>query len=247
MNMKIRNKLKGFTLLELIVVIAIISVLMMIAVPSISTYVRDAQMTEANTRAQQMYYAAQDYLTYLETRGYKAEDYFGCTTDNVGYIGIEYTLKDSREPVNPADGPVASGDVLMTGAADSNKALKAANEIMKRYTGDNEGAYIVVIYPKTFTVKYVVCSQEPNRSKVNTGYTYNWTAVEALGSPLLGKDATYKTIGSDDSTFIASYGVGNGINGSPIKESVEHSDSQDYDLLNYPTMRYTGQYPIPVQ
>lgn len=245
MNIKLRNKLKGFTLLELIVVIAIISVLMMIAVPSIGTYVRDSKATAANTRAQQIYLAAQDYLTYLETHGEKAEDYFGCNTDNIGYIGIEYSIKDSRAA--GTDGPCSSGDIMMNGASDINKALEAANQIMDRFTGDNEGAFIVAVYPKTFTVKYVVCSQEKNKSTLNPDkYTYNWIAVEAVGSPTLGGNHLYITYGTDK-TSQATFGVGDGINGSPIKETVEHTNAQEYDNLHFPTVKFTGQYPIPAQ
>lgn len=60
---------KGFTLVELIVVIAIIAVLMAILVPTITGYVRDARVTAANANAKQVFVAAQTYLTKLEVAG----------------------------------------------------------------------------------------------------------------------------------------------------------------------------------
>ena len=53
------KSLKGFTLLELIVVIAIISVLLMIIVPNMTDYIRTSRIREANDRAQQIYDATQ--------------------------------------------------------------------------------------------------------------------------------------------------------------------------------------------
>ena len=44
------KSLKGFTLLELIVVIAIISVLLMIIVPNMTDYIRTSRIREANDR-----------------------------------------------------------------------------------------------------------------------------------------------------------------------------------------------------
>ena len=68
------KSLKGFTLLELIVVIAIISVLLMIIVPNMTDYIRTSRIREANDQAQQVYVATQDYLNSLQTRGAKVED-----------------------------------------------------------------------------------------------------------------------------------------------------------------------------
>ena len=66
--MKKRN-LKGFTLIELIVVIAIIGVLAAILVPAMMGWVRKASVKAANANAKQLFTNAQTAAQDLETEG----------------------------------------------------------------------------------------------------------------------------------------------------------------------------------
>lgn len=60
------RNVKGFTLFELIIAIAIISVLSAVLIPNISAYVRDAKIREANGNAEAVFRATQDWLTEQE-------------------------------------------------------------------------------------------------------------------------------------------------------------------------------------
>ena len=62
------KKLKGFTLLEMIVVIAIIGVLASIIVPNTVSQMRDARIEQANAKAKQVYQAVQDYCTQAQIK-----------------------------------------------------------------------------------------------------------------------------------------------------------------------------------
>lgn len=62
----LRNKIKGFTLVELIVVIAIIAILAGMGNLGVQTYVRNAKLEALNDRAQLVYTAFQDMLLDCE-------------------------------------------------------------------------------------------------------------------------------------------------------------------------------------
>lgn len=62
-------KSKGFTLIELIIVIAIISVLMAVLIPAMAKYIRKAQVTTDVTNAKEIYDAAQ-FIMMTDQRAY---------------------------------------------------------------------------------------------------------------------------------------------------------------------------------
>ena len=66
--MKNSNK-KGFTLVELVVVIAIIGVLAAILVPSMMGYVKKSRLKTANGNAKTAYNGVSEYIADLETQG----------------------------------------------------------------------------------------------------------------------------------------------------------------------------------
>lgn len=87
--MKLKRLQKGFTLIELIVVIAIIGVLAAILVPTMIGYVRKSKLKTANLNAKLAYNAADEYAAEQEIKGVDTAALFGSSGKfNGGFVRV---------------------------------------------------------------------------------------------------------------------------------------------------------------
>lgn len=133
------SKVKGFTLIELIVVIAIIGVLAAILVPSMLGYVRNARISSANANAKQIHTAVSSALTQLGI-----SNYFGADPAPVG---------DGKVEISPATGTgdAAKIPTQVSGAPQNNGDLTSQMDLVS-YLGENfKGNAVAYFNPSTYS------------------------------------------------------------------------------------------------
>ncbi|MBQ7990282.1 MAG: type II secretion system protein [Oscillospiraceae bacterium] len=123
-----KKTLKGFTLIELIVVIAIIGVLACILVPSMSKYIRRSQKAVDVTNAKQIYQAVELVLALDDDA---CDSFYKYNTGKWSRDGVQYlTVAKLNGTSNPQGGGAGSYYIWQPGNNEGKAFTDALNESM---------------------------------------------------------------------------------------------------------------------
>ena len=139
------KKVKGFTLIELIVVIAIIAVLAAILIPNLMNWVGKSSLRTANTNAKAVATNSATILAELETAGvYLTSGGSGNYTATAG--GFKFSTETFPEGIESFDKAVVKAAGLPKGSA-WGVEFNEQGEVLASYWAKDESSPYVGTYP----------------------------------------------------------------------------------------------------
>ena len=111
-----KTRKKGFTLIEMIVVIAIIAVLIALVAPLMTRYINTAKQTKADAAAKSLYTAAQAYVAEKVLDGVDADTIDSFTSSDISAIKGFLDNAPSADPtIDVTDGEVGDVTIVVDG------------------------------------------------------------------------------------------------------------------------------------
>lgn len=160
-----KKRLKGFTLMELIIVIAIIGVLMGVLIPSWMNYISSSRLKAQNNNAKTVFNASQTVM-----QQYSFKERFSTEADSKKVTDGTFYLYWDGSTATATDGSNAKDAALSKAVAES---------INKIFSGSNDTCYR--IYVSNYIVKSVVSGRQDDDTYLGT-YPISQDDASAAGS-----------------------------------------------------------------
>lgn len=178
---KRRSSLKGFTLIELVIVIAIIAILMSMISLAITGFTNDARRETADEQARMVSQSFQSLLTEYEIRG--------ITLDKVKYTastGEEPLFCSTIKDTLTLEGDSSNEEII---ADDVTLDSKAYDIITKNFEPGFQGAFYIDYNTFSYSVNYVLYTE---MTYAKTGSTSN--GIDTAGNTQLNNRKEQKSI-----------------------------------------------------
>jgi prepilin-type N-terminal cleavage/methylation domain-containing protein len=169
--------LKGFTIIELVVVIAIIGIMMAILIPNLISYVNDSRAAVANVNANTVYKCASSWLAKAQIAGVpfpESARLFAGTPCTVGYSGDE-SINVNFDDLNTAEkfneAFRASMDVLLEDLEDNScfcVMVDNSGNVLQTFWAADASDIVVGGFPNTRTTEHI--KEQKTLSELATEY-----------------------------------------------------------------------------
>lgn len=189
---KRRSSLKGFTLIELVIVIAIIAILMSMISLAITGFTNDARRETADEQARMVSQSFQSLLTEYEIRG--------ITLDKVKYTastGEEPLFCSTIKDTLTLEGDSSNEEII---ADDVTLDSKAYDIITKNFEPGFQGAFYIDYNTFSYSVNYVLYTE---MTYAKAGSTSN--GIDTVGESQLANHEAQKNILKTNGIVIGCY------------------------------------------
>lgn len=167
---------RGFTLMETIVVVAILVILFALSVTGLAALKKSLRQRELDSKAEILYMAAQNRISELQAAGFEDRYLYAENTSN-GAVKLGYIPQDAAQ-----DSPITADTLCYVRSNDKNDKTKAAYWLLSSDSVDKElwdNHWIIEFDPLSGSIYSVFYSEQPITEQNLPDYLNNMRVKQA--------------------------------------------------------------------